>query len=125
MNASQNQYVYTGLFFLLIFISGFQLSRGDKPYGVGIFTVHKLIGLAAGIFLGVMVYRANQAAPLGATEIAAIAVTVVLFIGTVVAGGLLSTNEPMPSLVSRIHKISPYFIVISTIVTMYLLHKHE
>ena len=123
MNTSQSQYVYTGLFFLFIFISGFFVSHGGKPYGVGIFTVHKLIGLAAGIYLGVRVYRAHQAAPLGTAEIAAIVVTVVFFISTVVAGGLLSTEEPMPAFVSLIHKISPYLIVASTIVTLYLLHK--
>ncbi len=125
MNTTQTQYAYTVLFLLFIFISGFLLSRGGKPYGVGIFTVHKLIGLAAGIFLGVRVYRAHQAAPLGPTEIAAIVVAVVLFIGTVVAGGLLSTEDPVPVVVSRIHKISPYFIVASTTVTLYLLHKGE
>jgi hypothetical protein len=125
MSTNQSQYIYTGLFFLFIFISGFWLSRGGKPYGVGIFTVHKLIGLAAGIYLGVRVYRAHQTAPLGEAEIAAILVTVVLFISTVVAGGLLSTEESMPAFVSLVHKISPYIIVASTIVTLFLLHKRE
>ncbi len=125
MNTNQSQHVYTGLFFLFIFISGFLLSRGGKPYSVGFFTVHKLLGLAAGIYLGVKVYRAHQAAPLGTAEIAAIAVTVVLFICTVIAGGLLSTEESNPTFVSLIHKISPYFIVLSTIVSLYLLQNRR
>ncbi len=125
MKPIQSEFIYNGLFFLFIFISGFWVSRTGKPYGVAIFTVHKLIGLAAGIYLGVGVYRTHQAVPLGGTEIAAIVVTVVLFIGTVIAGGLLSTEEPMPTFVSLIHKISPYFIVLSTIVSLYLLQNRR
>ena len=125
MNQIRSENIYTGLFFLFIFISGFWVSRTGKPYGVAIFTVHKLIGLAAGIYLGVRVCRTHQADALGASEIMAIAVTVVLFICAVIAGGLLSTEEPMPTFVSLIHKISPYIIVLSTIVSLYLLQNRR
>jgi len=125
MNSSQSQYAYTGLFLFFIFLSGFLVSRGGKPYGVAIFTVHKLIGLAAGIYLGVRVYRAHQDMPLGVVEIAVIVATVVLFIATVIAGGLLSTEETMPTLVSRIHKITPYLVVLSTIVALYFLQNRR
>ncbi len=120
MNTSQSQYVYAGLFFLFIFISGFLVSHGGKPYGTVIFTVHKLIGLAGGIYLGVTIYRAQQVEPLSAAEIAAIAVTIVLFICTVIAGGLLSMENPVPAFISVTHRFSPYLIVVSTIVTLYL-----
>lgn len=125
MREIQSQNIYTGLFFLFIFISGFWVSRTGKPYGVTIFTLHKLIGLAAGIYLGVRVYRAHQALPLGTVEIAAIAATIVLFISTVIAGGLLSIEEPMPAFVSLIHRFSPYLIVVSTIATLYLIQNRR
>lgn len=125
MKTIQSQILYTGLFFLFIFISGFWVSRTRKPYSVAIFTVHKLIGLAAGIYLGLRVYRAHQALPLSVVKIAAIVVTVVLFVGTVIAGGLLSAEESMPAFVSLIHRFSPYLIVVSTIVTLYLIQNRR
>jgi hypothetical protein len=84
-------------------------------------TIHKLIGLAAGVFLVMTVYRIHQVAPLGPVEITAIVVTVLFFAGTVTAGGLLSTGKPMSAAISTLHQITPYLTVLSTAVTLYLL----
>jgi hypothetical protein len=86
-----------------------------------ILTIHKLIGLAAGIFLVMIVYRIHQLAPLSPVEITAIVVTVLFFAGTVATGGLLSTDKPMSAAVLRMHQIAPYPTVLSTAVTLYLL----
>jgi len=48
-------------------------------------------------------------------------VTVLLFVGTVAAGGLLSIDKPIPVAVAMIHQWFPYLIVFSTAVTLYLL----
>lgn len=50
MGTTQSGVVGTGLLFLFIFLSGFWLSHSGKPYNTLIFTIHKLIGLAAGVF---------------------------------------------------------------------------
>ena len=110
-----------GLFFLLIFLSGFWLSRSGKPYSVIILTIHKLIGLAAGVFLVMTVYRIHRVAPLSPVEITAIVVTVLFFAGNVATGGLLSTDKTMPAVILRLHQITPYLTVLSTAVTLYLL----
>ena len=123
------KFISTGIFFLFIFLSGFWLSRSGKPYHSLIFNIHKLIGLGTGIFLIRTVYLSHQAAPLGAAQWTAIAVNVLLFVLTVVAGGLLSIdaegglkniNQPARTAISLIHKLSPYLIVVSTAVTLYL-----
>jgi hypothetical protein len=121
MGTTQLRVVGAGLFFLFIFLSGFWLSRSGKPYSVIITTIHKLIGLAAGVFLVMTVYQIHQAAPIGPVEITAIVVTVLFFAGTVATGGLLSTDKPMPVAISMMHKLSPYLTVLSTAVTLYLL----
>jgi hypothetical protein len=110
-----------GLFFLFIFLSGFWLSRSGKPYSPVIFNIHKLIGLATGIFLIITVYQVHQVTPLGLAQIAAIAINVLLFAVDVAAGGLLSIDKPMPSAVARVHKVFPYLIALSTAATLYLL----
>jgi len=113
--------VVAGLFFLFIFLSGIWLSRTGRPLNVGISTVHKLIGLAAGIFLLVTTHQRNQLVPLSVTEWIAIVVTGLCFLGVVASGGLLSSEEPMPVAVLRVHQIVPVLTVLSTAATLYLL----
>jgi hypothetical protein len=121
MSTIELRVVGVGLFFLFIFPSGLWLSHSGKPYNTLIFTIHKLVGLAAGVFLAVTVYQTHQVAPLGLLEVAAIVVTVLFFVATVTAGGLLSIDKPMPAAISMMHKLFPYFTVLSTAVTLYLL----
>ena len=121
MSTNQLRVVSAGLFFLFIFLSGFWLSRTGKPYSVIILTIHKLIGLAAGVFLVMTVYRIHQVAPLSPVEITAIVVTVLFFAGDVATGGLLSTDKPMPAVILKLHQITPFLTVLSTAVTLYLL----
>src|SRR3990172_2513910 len=97
MSLIQSKLVGTGLFFLFIFFSGFWLSRTGKPYSMLIVTIHKLIGLAAGIYLGLTVYRIHQASPLSTVQITAVVVTILFFAVNVATGSLLSTNRSMPA----------------------------
>lgn len=124
----------TGLFFAFVFLFGFWLSRSGKPYNSLIFNIHKLIALALGVFLIATVYRAYQTAPFSPVDIIVIAVTVIIFISLVVAGGLLSIeaagdlqnlNQSVSIAISVIHKGLPYFAVLSTAATLYLLLFHK
>ena len=121
MGTTKLSVVGAGLFFLLIFLSGYWLSHSGKPLNVIILTIHKLIGLVAGVFLVMTVYRIHQVAPLSPVEITAIVVTVLFFAGNVATGGLLSTDKTMPAVILRLHQITPYLTVLSTAVTLYLL----
>jgi hypothetical protein len=121
MGTNQLRVVGAGLFFFFIFLTGIWLSRSGKPHSVIILTIHKLIGLAAGVFLVMTVYRIHQVAPLSPVEITAVVVTGLLFLGTVITGGLLSTGKPMPAAILTMHQITPFLTVLSTAVTLYLL----
>jgi uncharacterized membrane protein YhiD involved in acid resistance len=112
--------IIAGLFFLFIFLSGIWLSRTGRPLNVGISTIHKLISLAAGVFLLVTIHQRNRVVPLSATEWIAIVVTGLCFLGTVVSGGLLSSDKPMPVVVLRAHQIVPVLTVLSTAATLFL-----
>jgi hypothetical protein len=121
MNTTTMRVVSTGLFFLFIFVSGIWLSRSGRPLNGGILAVHKLVSVAAGVFLIITMVRLNRVAPLSATEWTAIVVTGLCFLGTVVSGGLLSIGKPMPVAILRAHQIMPVLVVISTTVSLYLL----
>jgi len=47
-------------------------------------------------------------------------VTGLFFLGTIIAGGLLSTGKPMPAAILTMHQITPFLTVFSTSVTLYL-----
>jgi hypothetical protein len=113
--------IVAGLPFLFIFLSGIWLSMTGRPLNVAISTVHKLIPLAAGVFLLVTIYQRNRVVPLSATEWIAIVVTGLCFLGTVISGGLLSSDKPMPVAVLRVHQIVPVLTALSAGVALYLL----
>jgi hypothetical protein len=121
MTTVQLRLVETIIFLLLMFLSGFWLSRAGKPYPGGKFNLHKFIGLGTGAFLIVMVYRVHQAVPLSAVQVTAVAITALLFIINVIAGGLVSLSKPMPGAVKLIHKVFPYLCAIAAVVTIYFL----
>ena len=121
MEATGIRIVGVGVSFVVILVSGIWLGRSGKPYSTALFTVHKLVGLALGVLLGMIVYGAQQAAPLVPLEIAAIAATILLFIVTVAAGGLLSIDRPAPAVARVLHRVVPGLAVLSTAGTLYLL----
>jgi len=121
MTTVQVRLIETGIFLLLMFLSGFWLSRAGKPYPGGKFNLHKFIGLGIGAFLIVMVYRVHQAAPLSAVQVTAVGITALLFIINVIAGGLVSLSKPMPGAVKLIHKVFPYLCAIAAGMTIYFL----
>ncbi len=120
MGTTQLRIAGAGLFGLFIFLSGFWLSRSGKPYNDIIFTVHKLIALAAVVLFVVTLCRINRVAALSAVELAAGIVTGVFFLGLFVTGGLLSIDKPMPEIVLKLHHTIPYLAVLSTAGTLYL-----
>jgi hypothetical protein len=111
----------TGVLFLLVFLSGVWLNNSGKPIGVVILTIHKLIGLAALIFIGATIYQLNQAAQLTALESGAAAITGLLFVVTIITGGLLSTGQPVTAAILTLHRIGPVLTMLSTVTTLYLL----
>ena len=121
MSTTQVRVMGSGLLFATIVLSGLWVSGLGKPYSTFPFTVHKLAGLAIGVLLGVIVYQTHQIDPLGAAEIAGIVITVLLFAGTVVAGGFLSVAKEAPALVLKLHQIIPVLTVLSTAGLLYLL----
>ena len=121
MGTMQIRIVGTGLFFLFIFLSGIWLSHSGKPLNVIILTIHKLISLAAVVFLVITLYQINQVAKLSAIELVAGVIAGLFFLSAIVTGGLLSTSKPMPAAILTVHQVTPFLTVLSTAVTLYLL----
>ena len=125
MYINQVRAVSMGAGFLILILSGFWLSRTGKPYGTLIFTVHKLVAVAAVVLLGITVYRIHRAGILSAIELFVVIVAGLFFLGTIVTGSLLSIpiEKTMPAIVHRLHQVTPYLTVLSTVATLYLLSR--
>jgi hypothetical protein len=121
VGATQSNVVGAGLFFVFIFLSGIWLSRSGKPLNGIILTVHKLISLAAVVFLAITIYQVNQAAGLSPMSLIAGAVTGLFFLGAIITGGLLSTGKPVSAAILTAHQIVPFLTVLATATTLYLL----
>lgn len=121
MNTTQSRVVGAGLFFLFIFLSGFWLSNSGKPLNVIILTIHKLVSLAAIVFLVITISQINRVATLSTIQLTASVITGLFFLGTVITGGLLSTDKPMPAVILTMHQIIPLLTLLSTAVTLCLL----
>jgi hypothetical protein len=110
-----------GVLFLFIFLSGFWLNHSGSPYHVLLVTLHKLIGLGIGVYLGLSLYWFSKTTSLSPIQIALIAITVLCFAINVATGSLLSSNKPMPKAVSLLNKYFPYLTLVSTGGMIYLL----
>ncbi|MFL7793024.1 MAG: hypothetical protein AB8I69_12845 [Anaerolineae bacterium] len=113
--------IVAGLVFVVIFASGYWLSRAGKPYSVIVLTVHKLISLAAVVLLVIVMIQANQVAALSALELIAGVITGLFLLGLMATGGLLSVDKQMPAIVLKLHQIAPYLTLVAAAATLYLL----
>ena len=107
-------FLLSGAAFIVIFLSGFLLTRIGKPYHMLIITIHKLMGVALGVYLGLRLYRQYQAAGLSSISFVIITVTVLFFILMVATGSLLSAERSFPDGIKLLHRVFPYLTVIAT-----------
>lgn len=113
MKAIESRLLITGVLLALTLGSGIWLSRAGRPYNTGIFTLHKLIALAA-VVLAVLTVRqvsagAGLPAPAGAVLILTALLAVVLF----ATGAMLSIGKPDLAAIRAIHRLTPILITLS------------
>ena len=109
-----DKWIFTALAFAVVFVLGFVLSRAEKPYPMAAFTVHKLLALAVLVFLIVTLLHENKANELSSLLFIAVVLSAVLFLGTIITGGLVSVEKPMPEFVFILHRWLPWLTVLST-----------
>jgi hypothetical protein len=121
MGVNQWKTLGIALIFVIIFLSGYWLSRSGKPYSMLVLTVHKLLAVGTFVYLIITLIRANRAGTLNTNTLIAGVVSGVCFLSLIATGGLLSSEAQTPALVSTLHKVAPYLTLLSTAVTLYLI----
>jgi|FLOH01.1.fsa_nt_gi hypothetical protein len=119
--ATQIKLVSAALLLILSFILGYWLNKMGKPYHIALLTSHKLISLALFVLLCIVVYRFSQIHEFNAVVTSLCVITGLLFLGSLVSGGLLSTDLALPSFLKITHHITPYLAVLFSGITLYLI----
>lgn len=114
MSAYQIRILVIAVFFLLILASGFLLTRSGKPYSGLLLNAHKLIAIAAAIYAGINIHNINQSNPLEPLHWVVIALLTLFVLVTVATGGLASIDKSMPIIVTKLHHIGPYMVILSS-----------
>lgn len=115
MDITNPRLIGTGLAFLAVFVAGFGLLNAEKPYNFFVFNLHKLIAVGVLILFAVTAYQMNQITPLTSIELIACIVTGLVFIATIITGGLVSLETQMPPVVLLLHRIMPFVTLVCTV----------
>lgn len=113
--------ISAAVLFVLVIASGFWVSKSGRPLNTGIFTIHKLIALAALVLMVVIVRALAKGIALNPVMIISIVLTFVFFVTMFATGAVLSFEKPAPDMVKLIHKIVPYLTMASSAVSVFLL----
>lgn len=106
---------------LVMVLAGLRLTRAGSPYPVLVLTLHKLLSLGALVLLIHTAMQVHRIAPLDRASLITTGVTVILFLGLVTTGGLLSGHAQAPRVLKIGHHVAGYLAVIATGVALYLL----
>ena len=109
--------------FLIVFITGFLLSRSGSPYGSALLNVHKLVAVGLLVFVVWSTFATNKAAPLGGLEWVVVSLAILVFIAIIASGGVVSAMESPPAAVGLLHKVAPYASLLLTAAWMVQLLK--
>ncbi len=121
MSTIQLKVIITVFIFLIIFFSGLWLNKTGKPYNIIVLAIHKLISAGIIIYIAVTCYQLYKAAGLNTSELILGSSMIIVFLGSVVSGALLSAGNPMPSTAAIIHKALSYVSVLFTGILIYFL----
>ena len=101
MGITQMKIILMAAGFVLIFLTGYLLYRTGQPFSAGVLALHKLISVAAIVYLVVTVLSINKMVPLDKAELTVCIVTGLFFLGAVATG---PGHRKIP-VVAREHKI--------------------
>jgi heme A synthase len=107
--------------FVVVFISGYVLSIGQKPFNTALLAVHKLFSLTAFVLLLLQIVKFNKITDPGMPILALAILALLLFIATMASGGIISARGSAPALISLTHKILPVATVIAAGITLFFL----
>jgi hypothetical protein len=93
---------------IVVLATGMWLTRAGWPYGTVLMTVHKLVALAAVVFIAVMLWQANRVAPLPVLQLTIAGLAAVAVVAAFASGAVVSASETAPAWVLWAHRTVPF-----------------
>ena len=121
MKTIELKIIVTGILVICAIISGIWLSKLGRPLNLVIFNFHKIISLLALISTAITIYHLQKNAELRNLEIILIIVTALVFLIAFVTGALLSFDKPVNNTILAVHKVTPFLIVASGTLIIYMM----
>ena len=111
----------TGALFLPAVLTGFWLTQKGSPPPTWLVTGHKLFILADLVYLNKTFFEAKKLGLIGGTDVAAMGMMNLFFVGTIATGAMLTLEQEMPQAVTTAHHVTPWLTVASSALMLYLL----
>lgn len=100
---------------VVIFVSGFFLTYGGRPYGTTLLNIHKLVALAAIVVIGIAAYQSNHTQALSSAQWTFLVLAAALLVTLFATGGVVSAKRDGPRWVLWLHRLAPYPAVLFTV----------
>jgi len=107
--------------FLLTLFSGVWLSHFGRPLNTFIFTIHKLIALAAVIITAMQIYNILVDTGIQSTIITLIVIAGLCVLALFATGALMSIGLQVYNLLLNVHKAAFFMVAVSMVLIIYLL----
>ena len=102
--------ILPAVLFILVIASGFWVAKSGKPYNTGIFTVHKLIALAAVVLSVIAIVNLLKISPTQTLTIILLVIAGLSVIALFASGGLMSALKSPGSIWLFIHRLAPFLL---------------
>lgn len=111
------------ILFVFTVVVGFWVSKTGKPYNTGIFTLHKLLALAAVVLAAIALVGLMKAASAPTLIIALIVLAALSVLALFGTGALMSIQKTVGSVWLFIHRAAPFVLAGSSFGAIWLLTK--
>lgn len=118
-----SKFILPIILFVLTVAAGFWVTKTGKPYNTGIFTLHKLLALAAVVLAAIAIAKFLKIAPAQPVIIALIVLAALSIIALFATGALMSIQKNVGSAWLLIHRIAPFILAGSIGISIYLIGK--
>jgi len=109
---------------VIVFATGLLLTRTGRPYGTLLLNIHKLVDLAAVVFIVVQAVGVARGPGLETLDWALVVAAGLATVATFVTGGLLSASDSAAAWLVTAHRLlsGPLFVLLAA--TLYRLAGH-
>lgn len=101
-----------GVLFLLTIVTGLFISKAGKPYNNTIFSIHKLISLAAILTSAIIIFNLLKITEIKILIIILVILVVLSVLALFITGALLSIGKASYNVVKTVHSVTSILLLV-------------